>query len=325
MKIAYIDFNANDFYEDYSISPKKYGGGRIFASAAKEYNKDFHIFANIKSFDNLTKDENYHNCHPLTKEARDGIRRGNVNIERIIPEINQYDLIVHHQVNHFINSPNIPVACWAIGYGEVVHPKNKNLLLYNNYQNTIVSNPETKTYHCVIGKDIPKFQNYEKQDFIFQCTRHIDYFGSIEVAKICNNYQIPVVFAGPIMDGYPLLDHVDGKLIKYIGEISEETKIEYLKKAKLCTFLHKWPTPFNLSAIESLSYGTPIATTRVGFWPSLVNGLNGDFINTLSDLPKIFYNNFKQEDCYQSSTFYSKENMLKSFFDSFNLILKNNL
>lgn len=319
MKIAYLDFNEDNFFEDYSISPKRYGGGRIFASSAK----DFHIFANPESFNNLTDSENKSNCHSLKSSQRQDIRIG-LPIERIIPEIEDFDLIVHHHANYGINS-NKPVCCWAVGYNEPCHPRNSNLLLFNEYQKPRISNPNTKTYKVVIGKKIPEFREYPKEDFIFQCTRHVQCFGSIQVAKICKANNIPVVFAGPIIDNeYPLMDYVDGSLIKYIGQISEEEKISYLKKAKLCTFLHFWPTPFNLSAIESLSYGTPIATTNIGFWPSLVNKKNGSILDSSLNLVQTFYNKFNQYDCYESSLEFSEDNMLTSFFDSFERILKNN-
>jgi glycosyltransferase involved in cell wall biosynthesis len=146
------------------------------------------------------------------------------------------------------------------------------------------------------------------------------------VAQLCRKYSIPLIFAGPIQAGYPLMDYVDGDLIKYIGIISNSEKSNYYKKALLTTYLHFWQTPFNISAIESLSYGTPIMATANGFWPKLIkNKINGyiiateeDFVNSINDCL-----NIKQIDCYNSSSEYSSEKMVSSFYLAFNNILYN--
>jgi hypothetical protein len=326
MKIAYLDFNEDDFHEDYSISPKAYGGGRVFASIAKEVNPDFHIYANPDSFKNLLPSERKENCHPLNSEQRRAIREG-YPIQLVLPEeeARTYDLFVHHQVKYHIITGDLKAkeCCWAVGFGEQCDNRNKNLLLYNDYQMPY-ANQSTRVHKIVIGKPIPPFQEYKKENFIFQCTRHTRYFGSIEVAKICQRMQIPVVFAGPIDKDYPLLEHVDNKLIKYLGIISEEEKIDYLKRAKFCTFLHSWNTPFNLSAIEALAYGTPLIASYAGFWPSLINGKNGGLVRNFEDFVACYNTEYSQIGCWESAQPYSQEKMIESFFSVFKTIYEAN-
>lgn len=324
MKIAYLDFNENDFYEDYSINPKSYGGGRVFASIAKEIVPDFHLFSNHDSFKNLLDKENKQSCHSLSSEQRDKIRSG-LPIKDIIKNAEFFDLFVHHQTQYSLNlnGLNAKSCCWAVGYNDIVHPNNKNLLLYNNFQNPKLFN-ETKIQKIIIGKPIPTFEEYCKENFIFQCSRHTKTFGSIEVAQICLANNIKVYFAGPIESGYPLLDYVDNKTVHYLGSISENDKIEYLKKARLTTYLHSWNTSFNLSAIESLSYGTPIISTNVGFWGSLINDKNGAIIYNSEDFLNAYYNNFSQKQCYNSAIPYSQDKMIESFSQAFKNIYEKN-
>jgi hypothetical protein len=324
MKIAYLDFNEDDFHEDYSISPKAYGGGRVFASFAKEVNPDFHIYSNPNSFNNLSESERKQNCHPLNSEQRKAIRDGKP-IKNIIPEAFTYDLFVHHQVRYHVNVEGLRAkeCCWAVGYGEMIHGSNTNVLLYNNYQHPHFLGP-SKVHRIVIGKPIPSFTLYLKEHYIFQCTRHTEQFGSIDVAKLAKNYNIPVIFAGPIDRNYALMDWVDGDLIKYVGIISEEEKINYLKRAKFCTFLHKWSTPFNLSAIESLAYGTPVIATPVGFWPSLVDGTNGKLVTNKEEFFDCYKTNFCQRDCWDTAFPYSQDRMIESFFNTFHKIYETN-
>lgn len=327
MKVAYLDFNEDDLIEDYSYyNCKRYGGGRVFASIAKEKNEDFHIFSNEKSFDNLLDIENKKNCHGLSSSDRLRIRQGDL-IKNIIPNADYFDLFVHHQSRYHANVEGLKAkeCCWAVSVGEYCHPRNERLLLYNDFQNPMYGGiKQPKLYKIVIGKKIPNFQENEKSDFLFQCTRHNSNFGSIQVAKLCKEYGIPVIFAGPIDRDYPLLDYVDNENIQYLGIIDDNTKFNLLKKAKACPFIHNWPTPFNLSAIESLAYGTPIIATNVGFWSNLINGKNGSIVNTEEDFISALKISYNQKDCWDSVQPYSEEKMLESFFSVFKNIYEEN-
>ena len=53
-KISYFDLNGSQFSENYSYSNcSKYGGGRIFAAAAKQFIPNFHIYSKEQSFKDL--------------------------------------------------------------------------------------------------------------------------------------------------------------------------------------------------------------------------------------------------------------------------------
>jgi len=324
MKILYIDLNDDALIEDYSSNPNKYGGGRVFASAALQKDANFFIAAGEKCFSNII-DKN--NCIITSEKQRADIVSGK-KLKDIIPQSESFDIFVYHRFDTYLNLEGLKgkQCCWAVGRDETINPKIENLLLYDRKnQNSKVSNG-TKIYDVTIGAEIPVFQEFKKENFIFQCTRHESIFGSIQVAQLCRKYSIPLIFAGPIQAGYPLMDYVDGDLIKYIGIISNSEKSNYYKKALLTTYLHFWQTPFNISAIESLSYGTPIMATANGFWPKLIkNKINGyiiateeDFVNSINDCL-----NIKQIDCYNSSSEYSSEKMVSSFYLAFNNILYN--
>ena len=232
-------------------------------------------------------------------------------------------MFVAHDLAYPVNLDGIKAkfCVWSVGYGGELNPDIKHMLYYNKYQQNRCA-PDTRKYKVTIGKKIPKYDFYNKEPYVFQCTRHLDIFGSIEIAATCKHLGIQAYFAGPIENGYPLLNYIDNKTTHYLGVISEEEKIKYLKKAQLCTFYHKWPTPFNLSAIESLSYGTPIAVTKVGFWESLVSPSNGFYITDAQSFKQQFdSNHFSQLYCWKSALPYSEENMLASFRKAFEEVL----
>lgn len=331
MKISYIDLNYEDHFESYSIKPTKYGGGRIFASWAKEALPDFHIFSNPKSFEDLqlnSFNERKNHCHPITNAQRMAIRDGAA-IESVIDSevIRNTDIFVHHFTNIHINTPK-PQIVWSIGFKELINPKHTDVMLYDfKNQHPIVSNLEHKIHSISIGSLNNSFAKYPKENFIFQCTRHVREFGSIEVARFCRNNKITGVFAGPINEGYPLLAEIDGKYTHYLGVIEEQAKENLTKRARLYTFLHKWPTPFNLSAVEALGYGTPIVATKVGFWPDfIIEGKNGFLIDDESELLNAWEKskNISQSDCYNSVVKYSLKNMIHSFREAIETCYKSN-
>jgi glycosyltransferase involved in cell wall biosynthesis len=317
MKIAYIDLNHHDHYESYSINPKKYGGGRVFASWAKEKINNFHIFSVEKSFEDVTSDEKINHCHVITQDQINRIKAGE-EILTVIPECKDIDIFVHHFSNIFINTDKAQIV-WAVGYGEPINPNIKHLMLYSkNRQNCYILNKNCNIYDVSIGVDFPDtFIEYTKEDFIFQCTRHVEEFGSIEVAKFCNMHNIKCIFAGPIGSNYPLLNFINNKNTYYIGQISEQDKISYTKKAKFCTFIHNWNTPFNLSAIHSLGYGTPIIARPIGFWPDLIQHTNNGFlVNSYDDIYNAWQNrnNVHQLNCFNSvKNKYDINSMINSF------------
>lgn len=317
MKIAYIDLNYPDHYESYSINPKKYGGGRIFAAYAKELISNFHIFADPRSFEDVDpKVENSENCHPITSEVAMAIRNGG-DIEALIPELAGYDMFVHHFTNIHLNTKK-PQICWSLGYEEVLHPDNKHVMLYGRkHQNLRMTGNNHVIHDVIIGSffTMPEFKE-DKEDYIFQCTRHTNCFGSVDVAKICMKNNIRCYFAGPIDKGYPLMDYIDNKNTFYFGVISESKKSLYTSRARLYTFIHSWPTPFNLSAIEALKYGTPIVATPVGFWPDLIQeGKNGFIIRNEEEFLEAWKKsaNINQDDCIETAKKYSVANMITTF------------
>lgn len=320
MKIAYIDLHKNEIHEDYAIYPKRYGGAATFARHAKQIlNKNenyFKIFAMEDSFSSYTK-EDVKNIYKLSKEEINKFNNFLPAIE-IIPELKDFDIFMFHHDGFTINKAGSKAKniYWPLVSNSSCHPNNDLVLLYSPDLQCYYSPEYTKKELFKIGVDIDlNFTAYEKEPFIFQCTQHVDTFGSIEVAKECIKYDYKCYFAGPIFNNYNLLDYVDNKIIFYLGQISQEEKINFYKKATFASYLHKHETPFNLSLIEGFGYGViPICSSNTFFNKIIKNEYNGF----------IFKNNFKeiishpklkemQKNCFNTAKAFSKEEMLKSF------------
>jgi len=77
---------------------------------------------------------------------------------------------------------------------------------------------------------------------------------------------------------------IDGKQIKYVGEISHKQKNKLLGGAKAMLSLIQWEEPFGLFFIESLACGTPVIATPRGSVPEILeDGKTGFFVRNIQE------------------------------------------
>lgn len=328
MKICYLDLQINQPPEDYAINAKRYGGAACFARYAKillNNEKDnFFIYGSKSNFENVGKDENKENCIVLDDSRIDYIRSGGPIKNAIIGSEN-FDIIIFHHDCMTLNVQGLKAKLvhWALmGDGRANHPNTPYTLLYNPGERAV----HGKSFPIVIGKYVPEsFTQYQKENYIFQCSRHDGHMNSIDVAKFCLDNKIRGIFAGPILESYPLMDYIDNSTTFYLGLISEYEKISHLKTATATTYLHTWDTAFNLSAVESLAYGTPIITSRRGCFNYLTQeGKNGFFWDFNSNLLEIYQKcqTLDQRTIWESAQRHSHTAMINSFYKAFEEILQ---
>lgn len=326
MNIAYIDLQINQPPEDYSISPKRYGGGSCFAKYAKIYlNGDgnyFRIYGSKKNFENVSEEEGGIYCSVLSDGEINHIRNGG-RIKDVIPESVHFDIILFH---HDCMSMNVQgLKAKLVHWSLMSCPRSNGGAPYAlMYAPNTVSNIG-KSYKIVIGTFVPSvFISSKIEDHIFQCSRHDGHQNTIEVAQFCLANNIKGYFAGPILDNYPLMNYIDNKTTFYLGIIDEETKVKYSKSAVLTTYFHKWETAFNLSVISSLGYGTPILANNVGFFKYILkDGING-FVNDGRSFKELYElaKGLDRRRVWESALPYSHTAMVDSFYKAFQHILK---
>lgn len=66
--------------------------------------------------------------------------------------------------------------------------------------------------------------------------------------------------------------------VEFIGEIGEDSKGEFLGKAKALLFPIDWPEPFGMVVIEAMACGTPVIAFNHGSVPEIVNKGESGFI-----------------------------------------------
>lgn len=318
MRVLYIDFSEGS--EDLSVTPNRYGGAQIVPSWCRELMDEFWCLGMPESFESLGIKEKKDKCLVVPRFKLQDFRRGE-SLQKHVADWH-WDLIFHNAPDVWINT-NIPQCVWAPGYAERVHPNHKYVLCHSPaFQMTQI--PErAKMIPVQIGKPVPEFQVYRKEDFIFQCTNHAPCFQSIQLVQLCNKHKIRCYLGGPISEGYPLLNYIDNQNTFYLGVMSYKEKIEMTKRARIHTLLHNIPINFTLSGLEALAYGCALIVTPVGFWPSFINDKIGRLINS----EQTFLNAYEstryidQIDCWTKAKEYDNVKMVESFKKAFEKVL----
>lgn len=329
IKIAYIDLNHPDFFEDYSYTPTRYGGGRIIPGPLMEKYNNFFIASDERSFSNVRADKKSQ-CIILPWSSRKAIREG-APLKFIIPNADSFDLFFHANTNIHLNLTGLKAeqVVWSVGWSETLHPQNIHVCYFDFiHQQPLLSHDKHIIHPIIIGPNVESFQEYKKEDLIFQCTRHEKCFQSMEIALMGQRHGIKTVFAGPMQEGYPLTKHIDNKTTFYLGQISQEEKIKWNKIAKFNTQMQSWPTCATLSAKESLAYGTPIMAMNIGGWPDFIKqGVNGFIVSNEQEYLAAWEkrDTIKQIDCYNTALEYSEEKMIATLQSAFKKITSEEL
>jgi glycosyltransferase involved in cell wall biosynthesis len=280
-------------------------------------NNSFKIFALSESFSSYTQEDNQ-NKYILNENQINALNLF-YPIKDVLYDIDlsNTDIIMFHHDSFTLNTQGLKAKkiYWPLVSNSTCHPNNDMMLLYSKDLRCYYDPIRTRVRLFQIGVNVPEvFTEYQKEDLIFQCTQHVDTFNSIEVAKKALDINYKAFFAGPIFDNYNLLDYIDNKNTFYLGQISEEEKIQYMKKAKFSTFLHKHETPFNLSIIESMAYGVVPICMPNKFFGSIINDRSNGFLykGSFGEIIEL-YDEKMQNLAYQTAKIFSKENMINSF------------
>jgi len=310
MKILLLDLS--DGSEDFSGN--RYGGiGRTFYQIWRD-NPNTYIAGHPNSFSRAIHERFYF------------IENSAAIIDFDCPWLKEFDLVIHTRTNVFLKT-DVPQLVWCPGQGETVHKDHRFVLLHNpeGQKPNIQGSP--KIFKFVLGIDVPEFQEHEKEDCIVQISNHYPQIQTHIIIDFCNRNKIKGYFGGPMAEGYDIKSLCNGFETRYLGVVTEDVKINLLKKAKLFSCLLGFPiNETMLSVKQALSYGCGIIATPIGHMTkSIYPGVNGFFVTCEADIENAWNNRntIKQKNCYDSIQKYSAAAMKESLDKVFKEICPN--
>jgi len=189
------------------------------------------------------------------------------------------------------------------------------------------------TVYNGIDLDLYPYNANPKGNYLLYFSRINDSKGPVEAIKVAKKLGKKLIMASkvdPADEDYykkiikPLLS---GKDVDYVGEVMHEDKVKLFQDAYAYLFPIKWPEPFGLTMVESLSCGTPVLAFREGSVPEIVkDGYCGYVSSNVDEMSKHVgeIDKIDRENCRKRASLFSKERMVKSYVEVYekSLVLK---
>jgi glycosyltransferase involved in cell wall biosynthesis len=100
--------------------------------------------------------------------------------------------------------------------------------------------------------------------------------GPHRAIAVARRAGVPLVLAGPVQPGQrefferAVAPHVDGRRIRYAGEVGGARKRHLLASARALLMPIRWPEPFGMVMVEAMAAGTPVLAFAEGAAPEVV-------------------------------------------------------
>jgi glycosyltransferase involved in cell wall biosynthesis len=118
--------------------------------------------------------------------------------------------------------------------------------------------------------------------------------------------------------------HLDGKQIRYIGEVDHKQKVELLRNAAATLCPVTWPEPFGLVLIESMACGTPVFALRNGSIPEVIaHGQAGYVADSVDELVQALANlgQYDRRNCrYYVESRFSVSRMVDDYLKVYKML-----
>jgi glycosyltransferase involved in cell wall biosynthesis len=123
---------------------------------------------------------------------------------------------------------------------------------------------------------------YYEQDYLLWVGRMVEEKGPHRAIAIAKEVGRPLILAGPVQPGHERFfstqvePHIDGELIRYVGEVGGARKQRLFADAFAFLMPIRWPEPFGMVMVEALAAGTPVLAFAHGAAPEIiVHAVNG--------------------------------------------------
>lgn len=287
-----------------SVPPKYYGGTeRVVSYLTEELVRQGHDVTLFASGDSVTKAHLVAACRRslrLDKHCIDQLSHQVLMLEHVFQRAAEFD-IVHFHVDylHFPLSRREQLTHVTTLHGRLDIPD--LVPLYHEFRDmpvVSISNCQREplpwaNWQATVYHGVPA----DAYQFRPEAGSYLAFLGRISpekrvdrAIKIAKQVQIPLKIAAKV-------DRVDkeyfesviepllrNSMVKFVGEIGEGEKDEFLGNAYALLFPIDWPEPFGLVMIEAMACGTPVIAYRSGAVPEVMEeGHTGFIVEGLED------------------------------------------
>lgn len=292
-----------------SVPPKKYGGTElVIHNLTENLVKLGHSVTLIAPGDSKTRAK----LRPVfikslrtDPKARDiKIREALklVGIGRAVEFLSKHNFdVIHNHIGwrvlpfqHQFKSPVVTTLHGPLnlGYQRIIYNEFKNSNYISISLNQRKPMPDlnfiANVYNGLDG-DKYKFSPKHKNYFLF-LSRLSPEKGPLEAIMIAKAVKGTLLMAGKVdasdevFFNKQIKPHIDGKRIKFLGEVSDKEKIKLLSGAKALLSPIQWEEPFGLMFVEAMAVGTPVISMRRGSVPEiLLDGKTGFICDDIED------------------------------------------
>ncbi len=281
-----------------SVPPKLYGGTeRVVSYLTEELVRLGHEVTLFASGDSETTARLVACCPSalrLYKECIDPLAHHILMLDRVFRESSKFDIVHFHcDYLHFPLSRRLKVLNITTLHGRLDMPdlvplyreftemrvvsisnSQRTPLPWLNWQGTVYHglpdgrfrfHPRPGKYLAFLGRICPE----KGVDKAIEIARKsgIELRIAAKVDRVDEQYFQQVI--------RPMLDH---PLVRYIGEICEDEKDEFLGNALALLAPVNWPEPFGISMIEAMACGTPVVGFSRGSVPEVVDDGESGFV-----------------------------------------------
>src|SRR5487761_110650 len=224
-----------------------------------------------------------------------------LNVVSCLEKANDFDIIHNHTgVEGFATAGLVKTPMLTTFHGGLIGDL---LILFNHYKgwyNTISQSafrllpPKERfagvIYNAINCSEYP-FNDGNRGEYLLFFSRFSPDKGAHLAIQAARRLKIPLILAGnlhPVEHEYfktQVLPYVDGKMVKYEGEVDNTRKKELMANAKCLLAPITWPEPFGLFMIEAMARGTPVIAMDRGSVREVVSdGETGYVVGSLDEM-----------------------------------------
>lgn len=285
------------------VPPTKYGGIELIVFLlTEELVKRGHDVTLFASGDSATKAKLV-SVYPMhTREHMGSPCPDLLHVGNAFKRAGEFDIVHNHAgysgvtLSYFIDTPVLTTLHGIFTkLNEPLFRAFKDACYYNAISKEQMKNCPELNYVGVIynAVDIHTYPfSVKKDDFYVNIGRIAPIKGTHLAIEVAKKAGIKLVLAGKIDLGadrayfeHDVKPHIDGKKIKFLGEVTEEQKRNLFRDAKGFIFPLQWSEPFGLVMVEAMVCGTPVLSLPYGAVPEVLeSGKTGFIVNSIEEM-----------------------------------------